>query len=214
MSASLLSQLIEYLGQFPGEGPFGLSVRKFEKGRMGNIKEENGSLIFSMERHKCLDVFHEPGDPMYNMISVEEKYIFSPESKEKIDIIGSDVVECELDLYGDISRQLDKNRIEIIKRNNEYILNTYESGELYSETDIERLKETYLENSKSEIEYYVDVFLVNLDDAILEFPNLKDKLVSYKNEITVDTVYDYLLDELEIRFSNAEIIDEDEDDDF
>ena len=151
---------------------------------------------------------------MYNMISVEEKYIFSPESKEKIDIIGSDVVECELDLYGDISRQLDKNRIEIIKRDNEYILNTYESGELYSETDIESLKEIYLENSKSEIEYYVDVFLVNLDDAILEFPNLKDKLVSYKNEITVDTVYDYLLDELEIRFSSAEIIDEDEDDDF
>ena len=214
MSASLLSQLIEYLGQFSGEGPFGLSVRKFEKGRMRNIKEENGSLIFSMERHKCLDVFHEPGDPMYNMISVEEKYIFSPESKEKIDIIGSDVVECELDLYGDISRQFDRNRIEIIKRDNEYILSSCESGELYSETDIESLKATYLENCKSEIEYYIDVFFGNLDEAISEFPNLKDKLVSYKNEITVDSVYNDLLDELEIRFSNAEIIDEDEDDNF
>ena len=61
---------------------------------------------------------------------------------------------------------------------------------------------------------YIDIFFENFDAAILEFPNLKDKLVSYKNEITVDRVYDYLLDELEIRFSNAEIIDEDEDDDF
>ena len=77
--------------------------------------------------------------------------------------------------------------------------------------DKDSLKATYLENSKSEIEYYIDVFFGNLDEAILEFPILKDKLVSYKNEITVDTVYDDLLDELEIRFSKAKTIDEDGD---
>ena len=186
-------------------------MRKIKEGRIGNVKEENGCITFSMERHKCLDVFHEPHERMCNMISVEEKYIFSPEAK-KIDIIGSEVVAFDLDLPADISRQFDKDPIEIIKRDNEYIVESSETGEICSGKDKESLKATYLENSKSEIEYYIDVFFGNLDEAILEFPILKDKLVSYKNEITVDTVYDDLLDELEIRFSEAKTIDEDGDD--
>ena len=210
MSNDLYDQLIEYFEQFRGEGPFGISVRKIKEGRIGNVKEENGCITFSMERHKCLDVFHEPHERMCNMISVEEKYIFSPEAK-KIDIIGSEVVTFDLDLPANISRQFDKDPIEIIKRDNEYIVESFETGEICSGKDKESLKATYLENSKSEIEYYIDVFFGNLDEAILEFPILKDKLVSYKNEITVDTVYDDLLDELEIRFSEAKTIDEDGD---
>ena len=212
MSKGLYDQLIEYFEQFRGEGPFGISVRKIKEGRIGNVKEENGCITFSMERHKPLYMGYSPGDSMKVRIIIEEKYIFSTAPKEHIDIIESNAIDfVATDLDTIIREELDKDHLTIIKRDDEYILESFESGEICSEKDKESLKATYLENSKSEIEFYINDLFIVLDDAILEFPTLKDKIVSYKNETTLESVYNNLLDDYEYAFDNATEIDEDGD---
>ena len=203
MNSSLMNSLEAYLGTFDrGVGPHGLTLQKVQR-RATNFHEEDGQLIFSIERHEPLGVKHISGRAMHSMLTYRTKYRYANLTVENIEEVEAVVVGCDLDLTGELLEMLDEERVTILRYKDSFSLSLFDAGEILHADSKEELLNQYKQLWRDEISRLREQFTDNLEDKIRLFPDLKQYAEEYLKDNSVEDIYSELIGTIENNFNEA-----------